>query len=149
MKPKFILAILVIALLAVPSHSPASTVFETTGWIIGTDGFNYNFVADQTPLTYKVTLSDLSVPDNFGFDFLYLSITLGSTTLIDDITGPGSFTFTALPNATYFANVFGIGGGNLDAGLFGIEVTAVPIPTTLMLLSSGLFGLVYVRRKRH
>jgi hypothetical protein len=139
---------LVVAIFFLPAHAAASTVFETTGWIIGTQGFNYEFVADQTPLTYRVTLSDLSIPDNFGFEFLYLSITLGSTTFVKDITGPGSFTYEAILGETYFANVFGVGGGNLEAGLFGIEIAAVPIPTTLILLGSGLLGLIYVRRRK-
>jgi len=148
MKPKLLLAILVITLFVIPSQAPASTVFETTGWTIGTQGFNYEFIADQTPLTYNVTLSDLSEAPFFGFDFLYLSITLGGT-IVDSIIGPGSFTFEAVPNATYFANVFGTGSGQANAGLFGIEINtaAIPIPTTLMLFGSGLLGLIYVRRR--
>jgi hypothetical protein len=147
MKPKFILAIFVVVFFIIPTNAPASTVFETTGWIIGTQGFNYEFVADQTPLTYIVTLSDLSESPFFGFSFLYLNITLGGTT-VDSIVGPGIFEFTAVPNETYFANIIGTGAGTAGAGLFGIEITAVPIPTSLMLLGSGLLGLIYVRRRK-
>lgn len=149
MKSRPILWVLAVVLvLMMPPCLGATTVFETTGWIIGAGGENYDFVADQAPYTYQATLSDLSEAPVFGFDFLYLQISTATDT-IDSITGPGSFLFTAVPDETYFANVFGnASDGGANAGLFGVEVTAVPIPTTLMLLGSGLVGLVVVRRKK-
>jgi hypothetical protein len=48
---------------------------------------------------------------------------------------------------TYFANVFGIGGGDLGAGNFGVEVTTIPIPPSLILLGTSLFGLMLLRRR--
>jgi len=145
-KPKICLTVLVIALLVIPAHASASTVFETTGWIIGTQGLNFEFTADQPPYTYQATLADISQAPAFGFDFLFLSITT-STQILGSITGPGSFMFPVESGKTYFANVFGTGGGDVGAGLFGLEVTAVPIPGALWLLGSGLFGLACLRRR--
>ena len=146
--------VILIIMFLIPFCAGAATVtaagdivFETTGWIIGTDGVNYSFSANVAPFTYLVKLSDLSEAPNFGFDFLYLSITT-STGQIDSIVGPGSFTFDAVDGETYFVNVFGEGAGNKLSGLFGVEITAVPIPTSLLLLGPGLLGLIFLRRRK-
>jgi len=146
LKLKLFLVSLAIACLLIPHYAGASTVFETTGWIQETIGLNFDFVADTAPYTYRATLSDLSEDPLFGFDFLYLSITTATGT-VDSIVGPGSFPFAAIPGETYFANIFGTGGGTVGAGLFGLEVTAVPIPPSLILLGSSLLGLVLLRRR--
>jgi hypothetical protein len=134
--------------LLLPLSAGAATVFETTGWIIGETGtgLTFDFEADTAPFTYRATLSDLSEAPVFGFDFLFLSITTATDT-VDSIVGPGSFTFAATSGETYFANIFGTGGGTVGAGLFGVEVTAVPIPPSLILLGSSLIGLVFLRRR--
>ena len=146
MKLKICLVTLAIACLLIPHSAGASTVFETTGWIQETTGLTFDFVADTAPFTYMATLSDLSETPFFGFDFLYLSITTSTGTLGSTL-GPGSFSFEAIEGETYFVNVFGTGGGDVGAGLFGVEVTAVPIPPGLILLGSSVLGLVLLRRR--
>jgi hypothetical protein len=146
LKLKQWLVSLTIACLLIPNSIGASTVFETTGWILETDALTYDFVADTAPFTYRATLSDLSEAPFFGFDFLYLSITTATDT-VDSIVGPGSFTFAAIPNEKYFANVFGTGGGTQDAGLFGLEIKAVPIPPSLLLFGTSLLGLAFLKRR--
>lgn len=146
MRMKFLMAMLAIMLLVIPPSAGATTVYETTGWISGTEGVAFEFTADVSPYTYVATLTDLSVDPFFGFDFLFLSITT-STGIVDSIVGPGSFTFAAIPDETYFANIFGTGGGTVGAGLFGLEVKAVPIPPALMMLGSGLLAMVALRRR--
>ena len=146
MKLKIVGVILAIVLLSTPQFAGASTVFETTGFLIGTESVTFDFEADTAPFTYRATLSDLSEAPIFGFDFLYLSLTT-STDTVNSIVGPGIFTFDATPGETYFANIFGIGGGRVGAGLFGIEITAVPVPPALLLLGSGLFALFALRKR--
>ena len=146
MKLKLFLISLAIACLLVPQYAGASTVFETTGWIQGSIGLTFDFAADTAPFTYRATLSNLSKAPFFGFEFLFLSITT-ATDDVDSILGPGSFTLDAVPGETYFANIFGSGGGEQEAGLFGLEIKAVPIPPGFILLGSSVLGLVLLRRR--
>jgi hypothetical protein len=129
-----------------PHHAGATTIFETTGWILESEGLTFEFDADTAPFIYSVTLSDLSEDPFFGFEFLFLSITTSIDT-VDSIVGPGNFSFPAIPGETYFANVFGTGGGTNGAGLFGISVVAVPEPGTVLLLAAGVAALAALRRK--
>ena len=147
MKLKPLLICLAIVCLLIPHYAGAATVFETTGWVLGKEAFNYEFVADTAPFTYKVTLSDLSTAPFFGFDFLFLSITTSTSNSLGSLNGPGSFNFNATEGETYSANVFGTGGGTQKAGLFGLEIKAVPIPSGIILLGSSLLGLVFLRRR--
>jgi hypothetical protein len=39
-------------------------------------------------------------------------------------------------------------GSPTAVGLFGAEVSLIPIPPSLLLLGSGLLGLVVMRRRR-
>ena len=151
-KTKLVLALLMIALFVIPSYSFATNiVFETSGWIIGTDSNNYSFTADKSPYVYRATLADLSTPPQFGFDDLYLGVTYRDTSpyiKVSLLVGPGSFDFEVLPSSTINAVVSGIGGGSLDSGLYGLEVRAVPEPTTMLLFGAGLVGLAGFGRKK-
>jgi hypothetical protein len=93
-----------------------------------------------------VGLYDLSTPPFFGFDQLTLVLTT-STGIEDTIIGPGSFNFIPTPGRTYFVNIFGEGGGDLGAGLFGLEIIAVPVPPALLLFASSVFALFACKRK--
>ena len=148
MRMKFLMAMVAIMLLVIPLSAGATTVYETTGWLTGAEGMGlvFEFTADVAPYTYVATLTDLSEDPFFAFEFLFLSITTATDT-VDSIVGPGSFSFVAIPDETYFANIFGIGGGTVGAGLFGLQVTAVPIPSALVLLGSGIFALVALKRR--
>jgi hypothetical protein len=148
MRMKLLMAMLLILVLAMPPSAEATTVYQATGWLTGSEGAGvvFDFDADVSPYTYVATLTDLSVEPYFGFDFLFLSITTATDTM-GSIVGPGKISFVAIPDETYFANIFGIGGGDVGTGSFGLKVTAVPIPPALMMLGSGLLAFVALKRR--
>jgi hypothetical protein len=148
MKLKLFLVSLAVACLLVPQYAGASTVLEEAGWLFGPSGKNYRFVADQTPLVYRVTLTDFFEPIA-PFDILSVFITT-STDNVAELLAPGKTTFDVELGTTYFANVLGLPyavdeeGG---VGLFGLEIKAVPIPPGFILLGSSVLVLVFLRRR--
>jgi hypothetical protein len=129
------------------SHSAAATILlEETGFIFGFGGENYSFVADETPLLYEVTLTDLEFPGEF--DILGVAITT-STESVVELLAPGTTTFNAQLGTTYFANVLGLADEELGAGLFGIKIATVPEPGTVTLLVTAWATLaLYSWRRR-
>ena len=146
MKLKSWLISLAIVCLLIPNYAGAATVLQETGFIFGFGGENYKFVADQEPLDYKVTLTDLEWPVG-AFNILGVAITRGTTDIIAELFAPGSTTFGVELGETYFANVLGLTDDDLGAGLFGIKIAPVPIPPSLILLGSSVLGLVLLRRR--
>ncbi len=142
-KPRKFLLVLIIAVFLVPVCASAS-VLEKTGFIFGYSGESYSFVADQTPLVYKVTLTDFEFPA--AFDSLSVAITT-STDMVAELLEPGMTTFNVDLGTTYFANVLGNDADPQGAGLFGLEIASIPIPSAVWLLGSGLFCIVGIRRK--
>ena len=132
----------------IPSFAGASTVFEIIDRVSGIDSFSYSFSANVEPYTYQVTLSDLSVEPEEGFRFLFLSLTSNGQ-LFGSSFGPGSFLFEADPRRTYNASLFGIGGGNSWTGEFRLKVEAVPLPNSILLLGTGILGLLFLKRNRN
>ncbi|MFZ5572753.1 MAG: hypothetical protein ACOZF0_20335 [Thermodesulfobacteriota bacterium] len=131
--------------LVVAPPARAALIYETTDYITGMEGINLHFVAEGNHSIYTATLSDLSFAP-LAFDFLGLSI---STAIqpIGTIEGTGSFSFSIDPGTTYFCNIFGVGGGIYDTGLYGLQITAAPVPAALLLFASGLIALVGMKRR--
>jgi hypothetical protein len=143
MSLKRVWIVLAVLLLCTPQLAGAATVLEETDFIFGFSGKTYSFVADMTS-AYEVTLTDFEFPG--PFDILGVAITT-STESVGELLAPGSRTFGLEMGNTYFANVLGRADDELGAGLFGIKVSAVPIPSALMLLGSGILGLFVLKRK--
>lgn len=141
-----IVFILSICLIPTSGVAAPTTVYENTGVIIGTQAFHFEFDADVPPPTYRATLTDLS-EDPLGFDFLGLFIS-SPTQNMKILTTAGSTNFPVMLGKTYFADVIGVATGDINAGRFGVKIEAIPIPQTIMLLASGIFTLVYIRRRR-
>lgn len=141
----FILLCLPVVLLT-PTAGWAATVFETTDYITGVEGLTFSFETGDTADPFEAILSDLS----FGaleFDYLSLSISTATQTL-GFIESPGSIFFDSVPGITYYANIFGVGGGDFDTGLFGLEIIQTPVPPSLIMFFSGISMIVLFRRRR-
>ena len=149
MKLKTWLATIAIACLLIPQYAGAATVLEETGFIFGLGGENYRFIADQSPSVYQVTLTDLNFPG--PFDILAVAITTASDNIVElSVLTPDTqavTTFDVDLGTTYFANVLGLTDPDFGVGLFGLEIKAVPIPPSLILLGSSILGLVLFRRR--
>lgn len=138
MRRGLVQAVVAAALLMAPQGATATTILEETGFLFGFSGETFTFVADETPLVYEVTLTDFEFPS--AFDVLAVAITT-STEMVAELLAPGMTTFTAELGTTYFANVLGSADDSSGAGLFGLEISTVPNPPTLLLFASGLVGL--------
>ena len=145
---RFFGVVLTILILSIPIGVHAATVFETTGFITGVEGVSHPFTADVGPFKYEATLTDLSSTP-LSFSSLYLSITTATDILVPftQITNSGSFLFNAIADTTYFAHVFGKGGGAFGTGLYGLKVESVPIPASVVLLGSVLLGFIGIRKR--
>lgn len=123
----------------------AAPVLEVTDYVTGIEGLSFSFDVGDVPGTFEAALGDLS----FGpleFAYLGLSISTAATTL-GTLDAPGRFFFEGVPGITYYANVFAVGSGDFNTGLFGAQVSAVPLPAPLVMLLSGIVLLVLVRRR--
>jgi hypothetical protein len=159
MKLKMFLAgVVVFVVLVIPVYSGGSTILETTGWITESpQGLVFDFWLEPAS-SCTATISDLSYEEHgFGFQDLFMSISTAKEKFgATDEAGTIQFT-TGEKGNTYFANIFGLPvEGGRGAGNFGLHIEAVhaslptsqvPIPGSLVLLGSGLMGVVGLRKK--
>ncbi|RPJ07361.1 MAG: hypothetical protein EHM37_18060 [Deltaproteobacteria bacterium] len=147
-------SLIAVFLLMLPAVGTACLVFDVVDVpldknyaIFQTELIIEKFTADVSPTLYKATLTDLSftlgLPD---FQKLSLSVNKGSTVLGYTI-GPGSFFFDVVLGESYFLNIFAKAGIPDDFGLLNVKIEAVPVPPAVLLLGSGLLGLVMMRRR--
>ena len=145
-KRSVVIGIVVLSwLMLMPSAGMAAPIFETTEYITGIEGQTYRFDIAAPAGEFKATLSDLSYGP-LEFDFVGLSISTAEQTL-GAIDAPGTIFFSGIPDTNYYANVFGVGAGDFDTGLLGVQVEAVPLPPSLIFLLSGVV-LIAVSRRR-
>ena len=152
MKWTMLAALAAWGLVFVGAAQAALVPYQKVAFIKDTDYFSEAFTID-TAGTYQATLTDFNFPSDFG------QVALDVTTAVateGSLIGPGSFVFDAEPG-TYYASVYGVGGGALNLGLLGVQVEAtstaitsspVPLPASLVLLLSGLAVLGPLERRR-
>lgn len=146
----FKVAVAAVGLLAMGQVHAALVAYEDVGFIKGT-GYSSDAFKIDTAGTYKASLTDFVFPSTFGQ--LALDVTT-ATTSQGKLMAPGSFVFDATPG-TYYASLFGVAGGPLELGLFGVKIESftpppVPVPAAIVLLASGLCVLMQMawRRRR-
>jgi hypothetical protein len=139
--------LLVLASLFSTNANASTAVYEDVGILSGLDFNTKPFEIADAGL-YEATLTDFEYPGGVGFDYLSLAITsstemFGFVELTGGITS-GMFTFYADPG-TYFATIIGETTGTL--GLYGVDITAVPEPSTWLMLMIGIVLMGYHLRK--
>lgn len=140
---KLFLLLVAITILILPNLAGAATVLNVTDSFATPGGIEtYNFLADETPLTYRVTLTDLNFLN--PFDVLQVLISHGATQDLI-VAATGSDTFNAVFGTEYSATVAGT-IESVPGGTYNLDITAVPIPQAITLLISGIFGIIYLRR---
>ena len=121
-----------------------TVVLDEEDFMRGTETRMYPFEIEEVG-HFKATLTDLEFLA--PFEVLALVILGGTEIVGEPLSGPGMFKFQAAPGI-FNANVLGVAGGDPDLSLFRVEVSAVPIPATALLFSSGLIALIALRRQR-
>lgn len=133
---------------------PAATLLPggslaRTEMITGTDSIVLPFVVSggMPAGSVTVTLSDLAWPG------LMSSLSFAATTstsLLSQLTAPGSVTFGIDGPGTYFATVYGVADPNFGSGLYSLNLkySPVPLPAAAWLLLSGL-ALLPRKGNRH
>lgn len=127
----------------------AGNAIARTEMITGTDSIVLPFVISggMPSGTVTVTLTDLAWPGLMS-SLSFAAST--STSLLAQLTAPGSVTFGVGGTGSYFATVYGIADPNFGSGLYSLNISysPVPLPAAAWLLLSGL-ALLPRKTNRH
>jgi hypothetical protein len=99
-------------------------------------------VIDASP--YMAILTDFEFPEPMAQSGMAVTT---ATELLGSLNAPGSFTFDATPGE-YFVSFFGEAGASTSYGMYGIEISQVPLPAAVWLFGSGLLGLIGIARRK-
>jgi hypothetical protein len=91
-----------------------------------------------------VILTDFEFPEPMAQSGMAVTT---ATELLGSLNAPGSFTFDATPG-DYFVSFFGEAGASTSYGMYGIEISQVPLPAAVWLFGSGLIGLIGISRRK-
>jgi hypothetical protein len=142
----FILAVSVL------TSSPASAdtvLYDNAGFIQGQQSFTESFDI-TTPGTLTITLTDIPWLDTLSNLTCFLTSSSGN---LGQPMGSGSVQM-AVGAGTIFAHWFGDASGQFGIGVFGLKIefqpnaTPVPLPSSLILMLSGLGLLLGWQRRK-
>ena len=131
-----------------PTGARADEVlYDGIGFLQGTQSFVDSFDLPSAG-TLTVTLSDIAWPQPLADLDLLVTSTKGA---LGPETGAGTYTFN-VNGGDVFAEWFGTAQGPLNAGVYSLKIDfqpnalPVPLPTSALLLLSGLALLAWQRR---
>ena len=146
MKKKFKVVVMTIgALLITSGNAWASTVYDKVELFQIETFFTDSFEISDAGV-YMATLTDF----NFPVPMIDTGMNVTTTTdSLGSLMAPGSFMFNATPG-TYFVSFFGTADVSTPAqlGMYGIDISAIPVPAAVWLFGSGLIGLTVVARRK-
>ena len=156
MKKNFMLAAMTVgAMLTTSGNTWAATVYEEVELFQTETFFTDSFDISEAGV-YKATLTDFNFPAPMSDTGMNVTTTTDS---LGSLMAPGSFTFDATPG-TYFVSFFGFADiltpaqyrrcflPKTQLGMYGIDISAVPVPAAAWLFGSGLIGLAVVARRK-
>ena len=94
---------------------------------------------------YRATLTDFDFPEAMVSTGMAVTT---ATELLGRLDAPGSFTFDAMVDELYHVSFFGKADPSASFGLYGIEISQVPLPAAVWLFASGVLGLAAMGRRR-
>jgi hypothetical protein len=143
-------ALVLTSWMAAPSARADAVMYDASGFIVGNQSFVKSFVTPSAG-TLTVTLTNVAWPEQLANLNLLLSSTRGA---MGAEMGTGVANFDVKAGEKVYAQWFGTAQGPLDAGVYAIDisfrpsgVSAVPLPTSVALLLSGLLLLFWHRRR--
>jgi hypothetical protein len=145
----FLYYVAVMAALALgASSAQASSIVYQDYQLVTDPTVTTTFFDVTSPGIYKAELVDFEFPE--AFDILSLGITQGLTPLGFGFD-TGSFTFQVTTPGTLGAHLAAIPMAG-SQGLFALSISSiamVPVPSSVILLMSGVIGLVAVGRREY
>ena len=168
MKKNFKLAAMTVGAMLITSGNVwAATVYDKVELFQTETFFTDSFDISEAGV-YIATLTDF----NFPVPMIDTGMNVTTTTdSLGSLMAPGSFKFNAMPG-TYFVSFFGTAGTadiftprqskgcfsrkshhrcsppKTQLGMYGIDISAVPVPAAAWLFGSGLIGLAVVARRK-
>lgn len=156
MKQEFKIAAMTMgAMLITSGNAWAATVYDKVELFQTETFFTDSFEISEAG-AYKATLTDFNFPAPMSDTGMNVTTTTDS---LGSLMAPGSFMFNAIPG-TYFVSFFGTADilspaqlkrcfpPKSQLGMYGIDISAVPVPAAVWLFGSGLIGLAVVARRK-
>jgi hypothetical protein len=151
MKKTFRMMLMTIgALLITAGNSWANTVVYDKVGIFKTETFFIEEFEISEAGSYMASLTNFDFPASMidtGMSVVTATQLLGSIMLDSTTPAAGSFTFDATPGI-YSVAFYGTADPSTASqlGLYGMEISQIPIPAAVWLFGSGLLGLALVSR---
>jgi hypothetical protein len=146
-----VMAVIGAGVLAVGSAGASEVLYEGAGWIRGQQSGMESFNVTG-PGTLTVELTNVAWPMLLGS--LNATISSPQFGLLGPEMGAGTQSFQVAAGGEIFAQWFGNAQGPMDSGVYTMKieftpsVAAVPLPTSIALLISGLAMMGWQLRRR-